>query len=140
MRIVFHCFWVAVLSFFLCATPALAAELNFTGQCPSGFKAVLTLEANELVVMKPVQAKLQILSEQGQPVNSSQVYCSLYMPDFATGSNNPKLKPTEEVGTYRGIVFFNHDGAWNVDLTINYPDGTYEEVTLKIDSVLPGES
>ncbi|MDH3998214.1 MAG: FixH family protein [Desulfuromonadales bacterium] len=108
-----------------------------TRKCPSGLEVIMVFDADKLVTMQPVTTTLKILDPQGAPISNALVYCSFYIPNFATGANSPKIKATDQNGLYEGLVFFTHEGRWNVDLTINLPNGGYEEVTFNIDQVLP---
>ncbi|PLY04670.1 MAG: hypothetical protein C0624_05420 [Desulfuromonas sp.] len=110
------------------------------GTCKNGARAVLTFEASQLQVLSPVKANLKLIDKDDQPINSALVYCSLYIPNVATGANNPKLVQSEEGGIYNGVVFFGDAGKWKAALTINFPGGGYEELVLDIGQVMPKKS
>ncbi len=115
-------------------------EKDITKRCESGIEVTMGFQSDKLVALQPVEIQLKIVNAQGIPVPNALIYCSLYMPNFATGSNNPKLKPHDEDGGYKGVAFFSREGKWHANLTINLPDGTYDDVTLEIDKVLPANT
>ncbi|PLX73806.1 MAG: hypothetical protein C0615_10400 [Desulfuromonas sp.] len=123
--------------FFTQYTYANDNQLCLTQKLSTGAEVMLTINKEQLHVLKPVAVNLTITDPKGQPIPGALIYCSLYIPMFATGLNNPKLKADNEAGTYNGIFVFNHKGNWKADLTINLPDGTYNEMTFDIEGVKP---
>lgn len=108
---------------------------SLSHSCASGHRLTLELPGGELSVFKPVTARLKIVDSQGVPVAGALVYCSLYMPTQATGTNRPSLKPGNTAGVYEGILLFSQSGDWRAALTLNLPGGVYEEVEIAIDGV-----
>jgi len=119
--------------------PTIAAdnELCLTQKLSTGAEVFLTLNKNQLQVFKPVDVNLQIINPEGQPVSGAKIYCSLYIPMFATGLNNPNLTADDNTGNYKGVFIFNHQGNWKADMTINLPDGTYDELSFDISEIQP---
>jgi len=121
-------------------TSALAEGFKVDATCKNGATATLTFETTKLEALSPVKAELQLLDREKNPISSALVYCSLYIPNVATGANNPKLKQGDEEGVYNGVVFFGNAGEWKASLTINFPGGGYEELTLDIGLVAAKKS
>lgn len=138
-RNLLHVTALTLLFFFSTISNSLTAEssLSINQKCPSGAEVNFTFNTSQLQALNPVTVNLKLTSPDGVPITGAQVYCSLYMPSYATGANNPKLTPDNNSGSYKGIVFFSQKGKWVAALTINYKDGGYEEVMLEIGDVLP---
>lgn len=130
--------FLCLLMILLVKTGPHAEAAPLTRTCSSGVEVSIDFETDRLVALQPVPARLRIVDAAGAPVSGALVYCSLYIPNFATGSNSPKLKPGGQDGVYEGLLVFSREGTWNADLTINLPNGNYEEVTFTIERVLPG--
>jgi len=131
-----------VLLFGLFSSTTMAAEYeqSVTKKGKSGIEVTMIFETDQLVAIMPVEVELQVVDSKGKPASNALVYCSMFMPNFATGSNRPKLEPLGKDGKYRGIVFFERAGLWHANLTINLPDGSYEDLELEIGEVAPAGS
>jgi len=121
---------------------AMAAEYeqSVTKKGKSGVEVTMIFETDQLVAIMPVEVELQVVDSKGKPASNALVSCSMFMPNFATGSNRPKLEPMGMEGKYRGIVFFERAGLWHANLTINLADGSSEEMELEIGEVAPAGS
>ncbi len=133
---------LVLLLVFLFAGSGLAAkdEKSLNKKCKSGVEVAMTFDSAKLVAFKPVEVTLKVVDAKGKPVADALIYCSFFMANYATGSNRPKFKPAGVDGLYSGMVFFSREGSWLGNLTINLPDGTFEEVTFEVDDVLPASS
>jgi hypothetical protein len=126
-----------LVSAFVSGTVTHAKTMKKMSQtCVSGYKVTLELSGDELVVYKPFSARFTISDASGKPVPNALLFCSLYMPEFATGTNRPTLKPTETSGVYEGVMLFSQSGAWSAGLTLNLPGGVYEELVFEIGTVV----
>lgn len=125
-----------LMFFVLIAGAALADDqVTCTKKCASGVEVAMIFETEKLQVIEPVEVELQVRNADGTPASNATIYCSMFMPMVATGSNRPTFKPSGEGGSYRGVVFFERAGLWHANLTINLANGTYEDITIEIGDV-----
>ena len=96
----------------------------------SGVFIKIHLNVEKIEKLKPCEASVKIVDKTGAPVPDALIYCSLYMPNFATGSNRPSFKPSDEEGTYKSVMFFNESGGWLASFTVNLPEGEFEQVEV----------
>jgi len=128
----FVCGFIFIMLFIL-AGVSYGTGVSSSHKSSLGGTITLEFDTSRLLVMQPVEAKISIVDAQNKPVNAALIFSSLYIPMYATGTNKPTIKQTNQDGVYSGIMFFNHAGVWNVDLTINYKDGAYEELSLNVE-------
>lgn len=134
------CVILGVVALLVCVNGAWASHFVVDATCKNGATATLVFETTRLEVLSPVKVRLKLQDHEKKPIDSALIYCSLYIPNVATGVNNPKLKAADEAGVYDGVMFFGDAGEWKASLTINFPGGGYEELVLDIGSVLAKES
>lgn len=132
--------WVLLIGLLSGSAVAAEYEQSVKKKSKSGVEVTMTFETDRLVAILPVEVELRVVDSKGKPASDALVYCSMFMPNLATGSNRPKLEPLGKEGKYRGIVFFERAGLWHANLTINLPDGSYEDMELEIGEVAPAGS
>lgn len=132
--------WLALLIILVLSWGSGSVALAKTAQkltrtCTSGHVVTLEFATDELKVYTPVNARLKVADAAGNPVSGALIYCSLYMPNLATGTNRPRIKAAATAGAYEGVMLFSQRGTWNAALTLNLPGGVYEELLFEINGV-----
>ncbi|PLX94117.1 MAG: hypothetical protein C0621_06000 [Desulfuromonas sp.] len=142
-KAILHFIGIMALAFLLIASETRqSAEANAAGQafishCASGVTVTMSFKSETLSVYTPVDVTVRIVGADGTPVSDALIFCSFFMPEVATGWNKPKLKALGKDGTYSGVVFFERDGHWLANFTINLPSGDYEEVSFDLGTIKP---
>jgi hypothetical protein len=122
---------------FLILTPpsfAAAAPIRIQATATSSGKAVLELQADELVTMTVIPFRLLISDAVGRQLTGARVSCNMTMPSMAMPENRPKV--TERDGAYGGeLIFTCAMGAWQINCLAEKPDGSRQTMTFDIEKV-----
>lgn len=125
--------FVSLMSFVLAGSAF--SETSLVKKCSSGLVVTMVLPNESLETYKPIDAIITLANEENTPQSQARIYCSLFMPTVATGSNRPIIKETLTSGRYRGPFLFTTPGQWQSELTINLPSGIYESVTFDLGEI-----
>jgi len=116
------------------AETATAAPIRLQATDAAPGKAVLELQADELVTMTAIPFRLLLTDADGRPLAGARVSCDMTMPSMTMPANRPKV--IERNGAYAGeLIFTCAMGAWRIACTAEKADGSRQVATFDIDKV-----
>lgn len=122
------------LALLLLPSLAAAAPIRIEATTADPGRAVLELQAEELVTMTAIPFRLLLSDAAGKPLTGARVSCDMIMPAMAMPANRPKV--TEHAGAYSGeLVFTCAMGAWRINCQAEHADGHRQAMHFDIATV-----
>lgn len=116
------------------AAAALAEPVILKSSSSSFGKAVLELDTDELVAMKVIPFRLQLLDDDGAVLTGAKVSCDMDMPSMTMPENRPKVVAEGDV--YTGEMIFTCTmGAWRITFDAEHSDGRHQGATFYVERV-----
>ncbi len=127
--------FVASLVLLCSAVYANASETRIETSLSDGGKATIFFSDSPLKTMTEIPFAIVLKSNSGEGIKSAELELDLTMPFMPMPPNTPKASWQEEA--YRGTAIFTMAGAWQVNVDINYPNGTEtEKIIFDIEMVV----